>query len=230
MNQRQPPRLATWLLGRLLAGNIADALIGDLHERYAAGASRRWFWGQTCIAIMESARKGLWDLARALGASLVTAWALLIVCQFSLPPIGAQVMRALQWLGPIRYGEEPALAKVLWWLHWVGLIFIIHFAAGWIAIRLSRGYRRTLIAMMVASAVGAGLPVIGRLAQRTAAFASTTGHPSWHWNFLAIFIDVSDGALLLQRLVWALLSCGVAVAGVLAGSATARRRASLAMT
>jgi putative ABC transport system permease protein len=54
-----PPRLAIWLLTRLLPDEIHEALLGDLEEEYrtrilpARGrhAARRWFWRQTFAAL-----------------------------------------------------------------------------------------------------------------------------------------------------------------------------------
>lgn len=43
---RQPPRLATWLLRH------REALAGDLLERYNEGESDRWFWRQVLTAIL----------------------------------------------------------------------------------------------------------------------------------------------------------------------------------
>jgi hypothetical protein len=43
---RQPPRLAAWLLRR------HEALAGDLLERYAEGESDGWFWRQALTAIL----------------------------------------------------------------------------------------------------------------------------------------------------------------------------------
>lgn len=60
---KTPPRLATMLLERF--GPKNDALAGDLRERYMAGKSRRWYWGQVITAIGISAttpglRRAIW--------------------------------------------------------------------------------------------------------------------------------------------------------------------------
>jgi putative ABC transport system permease protein len=54
-----PPRLAVWLLTRLVPDEIHEALLGDLEEEYrtrilpARGrrSARRWFWRQTLAAV-----------------------------------------------------------------------------------------------------------------------------------------------------------------------------------
>jgi len=53
----EPPKLAEWLLRRLVGGRDADAVAGDLRETFEArGASRLWYWGQvlSCLAVRFS--------------------------------------------------------------------------------------------------------------------------------------------------------------------------------
>ncbi|HUB78763.1 MAG TPA: ADOP family duplicated permease [Bryobacteraceae bacterium] len=53
----EPPKLAEWLLRRLVGGRDSDAVAGDLRETFAArGASRLWYWGQvlSCLAVRVS--------------------------------------------------------------------------------------------------------------------------------------------------------------------------------
>ena len=69
-----PPRLAEWLLRRLVGGRDADAVAGDLRETFEArGASRVWYWGQvlSCLTVrLSSYRRALpgfgTDFSRAL--------------------------------------------------------------------------------------------------------------------------------------------------------------------
>ena len=51
--QPSPPRLAAWLLGRVVSGDIRYAALGDFEELYAdiaeargVAAARRWYWAQ----------------------------------------------------------------------------------------------------------------------------------------------------------------------------------------
>ncbi len=53
-HQPSPPRLAAWLLGRVVSGDIRYAALGDFEELYAdlaeargVAAARRWYWRQT---------------------------------------------------------------------------------------------------------------------------------------------------------------------------------------
>jgi hypothetical protein len=81
MRRRPPPRVANWLLGRLLPERDREVVMGDLVEEYALrarSASRvtvsHWYWGQVCRSIprivWRSARRGHWlpTLSVAMGA------------------------------------------------------------------------------------------------------------------------------------------------------------------
>ncbi len=50
----EPPKLADWLLRRLVSGRDADAVAGDLRETFEArGGGRLWYWWQalSCLAV-----------------------------------------------------------------------------------------------------------------------------------------------------------------------------------
>ena len=60
----QPPRLASWVLGRALDDRRREELLGDLEELFhfklkADGrlAARRWYWRQTAEAIIDAIRE-----------------------------------------------------------------------------------------------------------------------------------------------------------------------------
>jgi hypothetical protein len=74
MNEHVPPRLAIWLLQRLLDEPHADALIGDLTELYAEGRSRGWYWRHAFIAIAASHIAAVRRHAAPLATSLLAGW------------------------------------------------------------------------------------------------------------------------------------------------------------
>jgi hypothetical protein len=61
MNASQPPRLATWLLKRLVSGPKRESLIGDLIERYQRRPSTTWYWRQALTAILWDVVGGIRD-------------------------------------------------------------------------------------------------------------------------------------------------------------------------
>jgi predicted permease len=69
MTSPGPPRLARRLLGLVVPGDRAEALLGDLEELHDARAARdgpraaeRWYWRQTAAAAVDAVR---WRLRRA---------------------------------------------------------------------------------------------------------------------------------------------------------------------
>jgi hypothetical protein len=50
MTTRHPPRIALWLLNRILSAG--DPLTGDLVEEFGRRGSRLWFWRQTAGAVL----------------------------------------------------------------------------------------------------------------------------------------------------------------------------------
>lgn len=71
MKRHLPPRVATWLIDRLLPERDHEAVLGDLVEEYAIRArsgtpsmASRWYWGQVCRSIPRmvgrSVSRGRW--------------------------------------------------------------------------------------------------------------------------------------------------------------------------
>jgi hypothetical protein len=99
VNGPHPPWLATKLLTGVIHSNDRDALLGDLHEEYAARASAsppaaaRWYWNQAIrslpILLGRRASRGRWlsTLAIAIAAYVVVG---------ALNAIGTWLVR---WLG-----------------------------------------------------------------------------------------------------------------------------------
>ena len=48
------PPVATWLLKRFVTGPHAEAIVGDLLERFNQDGSVLWFWRQVLLAIVVS--------------------------------------------------------------------------------------------------------------------------------------------------------------------------------
>jgi hypothetical protein len=68
MRRDLPPRVATWLIGRILPERDREAVLGDLVEEYAVrvrsetrATVSRWYWGQVC----RSTPQMLWCRIRA---------------------------------------------------------------------------------------------------------------------------------------------------------------------
>jgi hypothetical protein len=70
MNNREPPKMAVWLLRRWASPYQRDSLLGDLLEMYRAGRSRLWYWRQVIAALILARARALRSLP---GTSFGTA-------------------------------------------------------------------------------------------------------------------------------------------------------------
>jgi hypothetical protein len=70
MIERNPPKLALWLLKHCGASYHSDSLAGDLIEQYGEGRSSAWCWRQVVVAIVaaqgRSIRSMPWTAACAM--------------------------------------------------------------------------------------------------------------------------------------------------------------------
>lgn len=58
MNERHPPKLATWLIEKLGCLQQNPPLYGDLLEEFRSGSrSNGWFWRQTAVVVANSLRR-----------------------------------------------------------------------------------------------------------------------------------------------------------------------------
>ena len=81
MTMREPPRLAAWLLQRLVASARSEPLLGDLFEEFQTGRTSAWYWRETIVALLVFARREALEHLRHRGALVI----LRLVAQFGLP-------------------------------------------------------------------------------------------------------------------------------------------------
>jgi hypothetical protein len=70
MNNREPPRMAVWLLKQWASPYRRESLLGDLLEMYRGGRSRMWYWRQVIAALILARARALQSLP---GTSVGTA-------------------------------------------------------------------------------------------------------------------------------------------------------------
>lgn len=80
MTMREPPRLAAWLLKRVVTGARSEPLLGDLIEEYQAGRTPGWYWRETIVALLVFARRTALELFSHRGAHVIVR----LVAQFAL--------------------------------------------------------------------------------------------------------------------------------------------------
>jgi hypothetical protein len=72
MINREPPRMAVWLLKHWASPYQRESLVGDLLEMYRAGRSRTWYWQQVLAALILARARALRSLPhRGLGTTLL---------------------------------------------------------------------------------------------------------------------------------------------------------------
>jgi hypothetical protein len=59
MINREPPRMAVWLLMHFTSPYRRESLIGDLLEMYSAGRSRTWYWRQVITGLIFARARAL---------------------------------------------------------------------------------------------------------------------------------------------------------------------------
>jgi hypothetical protein len=78
MSTAQRPRLASWLLRRVVSGPKRESLIGDLDEQFARGHSSLWYWRQVLSAILVGVIGDLREHPVLVIRSVVLTWAVVI--------------------------------------------------------------------------------------------------------------------------------------------------------
>jgi hypothetical protein len=63
MINREPPRMAVWLLKHWASPYQRESLVGDLLEMYRAGCGRTWYWRQVLAALILARARALHSLA-----------------------------------------------------------------------------------------------------------------------------------------------------------------------
>lgn len=78
MRNLEPPRLADWLVTRLLSTTRAEIPLGDLHEQYRRGRSHGWYWRQAIEVCTFSLARDLRSHKLLTLRALALGWAMLV--------------------------------------------------------------------------------------------------------------------------------------------------------
>jgi hypothetical protein len=141
MRRHLPPRVAMWLLGRILAGKNREVVIGDLAEEHALRirsasplTASAWYWGQVYRSVPPIAwsfvRGGLWlptlgvAMAAFIAAGMVEFAGDLVISRLVDPDtliqaffglaVGLTTMAAAGYFAAwIRAGAATALAVIV---------------------------------------------------------------------------------------------------------------------
>jgi hypothetical protein len=149
----RPPFLATWLLHWLYSGPNAEAVIGDLLERYQTTPSSMFYWRQVLTTIIVSV---LWEIRahkvlaiRAVLTGCASAWLLGFVLLFvATGPVGTAVETL--------FGESRHVFFGTWGP------FMTLAGAGWIVGRLHRQSRGAMVLLFATFILLLGIPELHR--------------------------------------------------------------------
>lgn len=144
MKAASPPRLAIWLLVHVTRRQHREAVLGDLHERFAEGETARWFWRQAfsalAVAVVRTIRRDGWSFAAALTVASLVVFAYNIAGSIALPA-------ADRWEERLMWGHPASNPLIVGRIVFTAFSFFpLGFAlAGWIAARICRGYPRLVV-------------------------------------------------------------------------------------
>lgn len=147
MRQRQPPRIATWLLTRLGPAGRNESLMGDLVEQFRKGRSASWYWRQAVGAMLVATVRDVRDhklLAfRAVTVGLASLWTFWVL---------ASVPLRLVWVlsnGGLYVGGHWITVDYGWMRYrgYMALLLIVIGSAGsgWIVARLHRAHQTAMV-------------------------------------------------------------------------------------
>jgi hypothetical protein len=128
---KKAPALATVLLNRL--GPRDESLVGDLHEEYATGRSRAWFWRQVMAAMAFGATR---EIRRAPGRTIVavaTGW-VVAAPVFLLGDRIAPGLAGFFW----QWRQQAAYADGVWWPFYICALLVTYGGFGLSALVVAR--------------------------------------------------------------------------------------------
>jgi hypothetical protein len=152
MNERHPPKLATWLLTHLCNGSRDDSLIGDLHEQFATGRSSGWYWRQSLVALAQSTRRAMRLHTLSFVGAIAASWTVLFAwfaLNMTMTAYHASVLRFVHGTFAVANGHQAWM--VIYWLA-AGSRVILFAIAGWLAVRIHRAHPYAVAVALLASA------------------------------------------------------------------------------
>ena len=152
MNERQPPKLATWLLARFRNRSYNDSLIGDLHEQFSAGRNDVWYWQQTLVALAQSTRRTVRLHALSFVTAIAASWTVLFAWfALNMTIIGYHI-GAFQFVyDTFGVANGHRAWMVIYWFA-AGSRVILFAVAGWLAVRIHRAHPYAVALTLMASA------------------------------------------------------------------------------
>ena len=146
MTQLKPPRIATWLLNRLVSGHRRESLLGDLVEHYQHGRTSAWFWRQALTAISVGAVADIHEHRLLSLRGVISGFVVLYLGGFIAT---RSSFHAGQWVWNWTVDHDQDTLRVLWFtfgLHLHVMTCLACAASGWTVARFH--HRSTVVAYL----------------------------------------------------------------------------------
>ena len=169
MSASNPPRLACWLLRHFGPSYCRESLLGDLLEAYSVRRSALWYWREVSGALWVSLREVFQNNLLPLACEMVTTWAVLMVCLWSVDTI------ARRWNPGDIAAAGGWLSAILHWAVWLLSLVVAHAAAGGVIGRVPLRHRCAVLLGLLVSVLDWRWPILGRLMLHMMAEAPDAG-------------------------------------------------------
>jgi hypothetical protein len=152
MIDREPPRMASFLLQLFKGGPHAESLEGDLQEQFAAGRTWAWYWRQVLIAAATSCGRFARIHGLSFASALAAAWAVMAlsiwVNDLVLSSTHAFAMAHRKLVAPLGKGylEGVFIASTV-------VRFGVFVLAGWVLARIHRAHRVQAVTLLLITAM-----------------------------------------------------------------------------
>jgi len=151
MTQKQPPKLAVWMLRHFGSGSDNNALLGDLAEQYGEKNSALWYWRQTLGGIVVSFFKETWGHKWIAGRALMTGWAVWMIFLTMIPlHVPMAFFFSHRYLGELVVNDTA-------------LPLLVGMLCGWLVAQLHRNQRTAVVLLFATSFILLNPPLLWKI-------------------------------------------------------------------
>ncbi len=185
------PRIATWLLVRLVSGPQRESLIGDLLERYQQKRSTLWYWHQVIAAIIATNASEIWNHRTLALRAIVLGWSM----TYALDLVYGMFLTATLPSSLFQFSSTRGaslLPHVLNSAVLVGTIqtAVVRVSTGWLIARSHRPYQVSMAFAFLSSFLILDLPWLLRRGLDAAAAGNTVLIAAFAIHLVSVMVTV----------------------------------------